>query len=93
MMEVILRNSMCDDGHGCRSGCLCRDRAFFDESVDLTTGVSRLVYTSTNNVTFVGEVIDGDETWPYTEARRDLYTSTKRAEQTEGPQIFASRHL
>ena len=42
-----------------------------------SAGVSRLAYTSTNTVTFAGEMIDADETWPYAEARRDLYPSTK----------------
>ncbi len=40
-------------------------------------GVKRLVHTSTNNVTFAGPVIEGDETWPYAEEARDLYTRTK----------------
>ena len=40
-------------------------------------GVKRLVHTSTNNVTFAGAVIDGDETWPYASDARDLYTQTK----------------
>ena len=40
-------------------------------------GVRRLVHTSTNNVTFGGPVIDGDETWPYASEARDLYTQTK----------------
>ncbi len=40
-------------------------------------GVARLVHTSTNNVTFDGPVIDGDETRPYAPAARDLYTQTK----------------
>jgi 3beta-hydroxy-delta5-steroid dehydrogenase/steroid delta-isomerase len=40
-------------------------------------GVRRLVHTSSNNVTFDGPVIDGDETRPYAARRRDLYTETK----------------
>jgi 3beta-hydroxy-delta5-steroid dehydrogenase/steroid delta-isomerase len=39
--------------------------------------VRRLVHTSSNNVTFDGPVIDGDETRPYAESVRDLYTRTK----------------
>jgi 3beta-hydroxy-delta5-steroid dehydrogenase/steroid delta-isomerase len=46
-------------------------------------GCQRLVYTSSNNVTLHGPVIDGDETWPYAEAAPDLYTRTKiRGEKT-----------
>lgn len=40
-------------------------------------GVRRLIHTSTNNVTFGGPVIDGDETWPYASTAKDLYTRTK----------------
>ena len=40
-------------------------------------GVSRLVHTSTNNVTLDGPVIDGDESLPYAARTRDLYTETK----------------
>ena len=40
-------------------------------------GVRRLIHTSTNNVTFGGPVIDGDETWPYASESKDLYTQTK----------------
>lgn len=40
-------------------------------------GAARLVHTSSNNVTFDGPVIDGDETRPYAEGARDLYTVTK----------------
>ena len=40
-------------------------------------GVRRLIHTSTNNVTFGGPVIDGDETWPYASSAKDLYTQTK----------------
>ena len=40
-------------------------------------GVRRLIHTSTNNVTFGGPVIDGDETWPYAGTAKDLYTQTK----------------
>jgi 3beta-hydroxy-delta5-steroid dehydrogenase/steroid delta-isomerase len=40
-------------------------------------GVRRLVYTSSNNVTLDGPVIDGDETTPYATGARDLYTRTK----------------
>jgi 3beta-hydroxy-delta5-steroid dehydrogenase/steroid delta-isomerase len=42
-------------------------------------GVARLVHTSTNNVTFDGPVIDGDESRPYAARPRDLYTETKIA--------------
>jgi 3beta-hydroxy-delta5-steroid dehydrogenase/steroid delta-isomerase len=45
----------------------------------LEAGVSRLVHTSTNNVTLDGPVIDGDETLPYAARPRDLYTETKIA--------------
>lgn len=46
-------------------------------------GARRLVHTSTNNVAFDGRpVVDGDETYPYAEGARDLYTATKlRAEK------------
>jgi 3beta-hydroxy-delta5-steroid dehydrogenase/steroid delta-isomerase len=40
-------------------------------------GVSRLVHTSSNNVTFGEPVIDGDETLPYAWKTGDLYTRTK----------------
>ena len=39
--------------------------------------VRRLVHTSTNNVTFEGPVVNGDETWPYARNPKDPYTSTK----------------
>ncbi|HEY5645586.1 MAG TPA: NAD-dependent epimerase/dehydratase family protein [Pseudomonadales bacterium] len=39
--------------------------------------VRRLIYTSTNNVTFGGPVIDGDESHPYADNPKDLYTQTK----------------
>jgi 3beta-hydroxy-delta5-steroid dehydrogenase/steroid delta-isomerase len=41
------------------------------------TGVKRLVHTSTNNVTFDGPVLNGDESTPYARDPRDLYTETK----------------
>jgi 3beta-hydroxy-delta5-steroid dehydrogenase/steroid delta-isomerase len=40
-------------------------------------GVKRLIHTSTNNVTFDGPVLDGDESTPYAKNPRDLYTETK----------------
>ena len=40
-------------------------------------GVSRLVHTSSNNVTLDGPVLDGDEALPYAARSRDLYTETK----------------
>jgi 3beta-hydroxy-delta5-steroid dehydrogenase/steroid delta-isomerase len=40
-------------------------------------GVERLIHTSSNNVTLDGPVIDGDESTPYAERARDLYTQTK----------------
>jgi 3beta-hydroxy-delta5-steroid dehydrogenase/steroid delta-isomerase len=40
-------------------------------------GVSRLVHTSSNNVTFDSPVVEGDESWPYATRVRDLYTQTK----------------
>jgi 3beta-hydroxy-delta5-steroid dehydrogenase/steroid delta-isomerase len=40
-------------------------------------GASRLVHTSSNNVTFDAPVIDGDETLPYAAHAPDLYTETK----------------
>ncbi len=40
-------------------------------------GAVRLVHTSSNNVTFDGPIIDGDETRPYATHARDLYTETK----------------
>jgi 3beta-hydroxy-delta5-steroid dehydrogenase/steroid delta-isomerase len=40
-------------------------------------GAVRLVHTSSNNVTFDGPVLDGDETRPYATHTRDLYTETK----------------
>lgn len=46
-------------------------------------GVRRLVYTSSNSVVFYGQAIrDGDESMPYADKFRDLYTETKtQAEQ------------
>jgi 3beta-hydroxy-delta5-steroid dehydrogenase/steroid delta-isomerase len=45
-------------------------------------GVSRLVHTSSNNVTLDGPVLDGDESTPYAYGARDIYTETKiRGEQ------------
>ena len=41
------------------------------------SGVQRLVHTSSNNVTFGDPVVNGDETWPYAENPKDLYTETK----------------
>lgn len=41
------------------------------------SGVKRLVYTSSNNVTFGDPVVDGDETWPYASDPADFYTETK----------------
>lgn len=47
------------------------------------SGVKRLIYTSSNNVTLDGPVIDGDEATPYALGAKDLYTMTKiRGEQT-----------
>ncbi len=41
-------------------------------------GVKRFVYTSSNSVVLAGKPLRGaDETEPYTERRRDLYTETK----------------
>jgi 3beta-hydroxy-delta5-steroid dehydrogenase/steroid delta-isomerase len=40
-------------------------------------GAVRLIHTSSNNVTFEGPIIDGDETRPYATHTRDLYTETK----------------
>jgi 3beta-hydroxy-delta5-steroid dehydrogenase/steroid delta-isomerase len=40
-------------------------------------GVKRLIHTSTNNVTFGGPVLDGDESSPYAEDPQDLYTESK----------------
>lgn len=40
-------------------------------------GVQRLVYTSSNNVTLDGPVLDGDESTPYARNPRDHYTKTK----------------
>jgi 3beta-hydroxy-delta5-steroid dehydrogenase/steroid delta-isomerase len=40
-------------------------------------GVARLIHTSSNNVTFDGPVIDGDESLPYVAHPKDLYTRTK----------------
>lgn len=46
------------------------------------SGVKRLIYTSSNNVTLDGPVINGDETTPYALGAKDLYTMTKiRGEQ------------
>jgi 3beta-hydroxy-delta5-steroid dehydrogenase/steroid delta-isomerase len=42
-------------------------------------GAKRLVHTSSNNVTFAGPVIDGDESLPYARGVKDLYTRTKIA--------------
>ena len=45
-------------------------------------GVSRLVHTSSNNVTLDDPVVDGDESTPYAYGARDIYTETKiRGEQ------------
>jgi 3beta-hydroxy-delta5-steroid dehydrogenase/steroid delta-isomerase len=43
----------------------------------LRHGVPRLVYTSSNNVVFDREIIDGDESEPYASRHFDLYTETK----------------
>ncbi len=43
----------------------------------LEAGVTRLVHTSSNNVTLDAPVIDGDESLPYAARTRDLYTETK----------------
>jgi len=40
-------------------------------------GAKRLIHTSTNNVTFGGPVLDGDESSPYAEDPQDLYTESK----------------
>ena len=40
-------------------------------------GVERLIYTSTNNVCFDREIINGDETMPYATRPADLYTESK----------------
>jgi len=40
-------------------------------------GVRYFVYTSTNNVSFDHEIIDGDESIPYATRPLDLYTETK----------------
>jgi 3beta-hydroxy-delta5-steroid dehydrogenase/steroid delta-isomerase len=40
-------------------------------------GVKRFVYTSSNNVSFDREIINGDETTPYATRPLDLYTETK----------------
>jgi 3beta-hydroxy-delta5-steroid dehydrogenase/steroid delta-isomerase len=40
-------------------------------------GVKRLVHTSSNNVTFDGPAVDGDESLPYATDPKDLYTETK----------------
>ena len=40
-------------------------------------GVQRLIYTSTNNVCFDREIINGDESMPYATRPKDLYTETK----------------
>jgi 3beta-hydroxy-delta5-steroid dehydrogenase/steroid delta-isomerase len=40
-------------------------------------GVTRLVHTSSNNVTLDGPVVDGDEDTPYAANPSDLYTQTK----------------
>jgi 3beta-hydroxy-delta5-steroid dehydrogenase/steroid delta-isomerase len=40
-------------------------------------GVKRLIHTSTNNVTFGGPLLDGDESSPYAEDPKDLYTESK----------------
>ncbi len=44
-------------------------------------GVSRLVYTSSNNVVFDREILHGDETEPYATTYVDLYTETKIASE------------
>ncbi len=47
------------------------------------SGVKRLIYTSSNNVTLDGPVLNGDEATPYALGAKDLYTITKiRGEQT-----------
>lgn len=43
----------------------------------LARGVAQLVHTSTNNVVFDREVVDGDEREPYASHWVDLYTQTK----------------
>ncbi len=44
--------------------------------------VKRLIYTSTNNVCFDREIVNGDESMPYATRPKDLYTETKgRAEK------------
>lgn len=40
-------------------------------------GVKRLIYTSSNNVVFDREIINGDETLPYAEQMIDHYSKTK----------------
>jgi 3beta-hydroxy-delta5-steroid dehydrogenase/steroid delta-isomerase len=40
-------------------------------------GAVRLVHTSSNNVTFDGPIIDGDETFFYDTATSEIYTETK----------------
>jgi len=44
-------------------------------------GVPRLVYTSSNNVVFDREILNGDETEPYATHYFDLYTETKIASE------------
>jgi 3beta-hydroxy-delta5-steroid dehydrogenase/steroid delta-isomerase len=44
-------------------------------------GVTRLVYTSSNNVVFDRAIVDGDETHPYATRHFDLYTETKIASE------------
>ena len=43
----------------------------------LASGVRQLVHTSTNNVVFDREIVDGDESAPYVTRWVDLYTQTK----------------
>ncbi len=45
-------------------------------------GVQRFVYTSTNNVSFDRETIDGDETTPLASRPLDLYTESKGMAET-----------
>lgn len=46
-----------------------------------TAGVPRFVYTSSNNVVFDREILNGDETEPYATNYFDLYTETKIASE------------
>jgi len=52
-------------------------------------GVRYFVYTSTNNVSFDHEIIDGDESIPYATRPLDLYTETKA--MAEGLVLAADR--